>query len=276
MCGIAGYISLKNSIQAHQLKEATNLLHRRGPDTKGSYFSEGNRVGLGHRRLSILDLSTSADQPMFSSDRRYVIAYNGEVYNYKELTCQLNDKGASLKTTSDTEVILELFAEQGVQCFKELNGMFALAIYDIQNQILTIARDHAGIKPLFIYYDEADFIFASELKAIQSVKKSQLSINKKAIPYFLHLGFIPHPLTIYNKTEKFPAAHYLQIDSNEQRFSNLDRSVTSFWQIESKIEMNSIKDEKAAKKKLTGLLFDSVEKQLISDVPLGTFLSGGD
>ena len=212
---------------------------------------------------------------MFSSNGRYVIVYNGEVYNYKELTCQLKDKGASLKTTSDTEVILELFAEQGVQCFKQLNGMFALAIYDIQKQILTVARDHAGIKPLFIYYDEADFIFASELKAIQSIKKSQLSINKKAIPYFLHLGFIPHPLTIYNNTEKFPAAHLLQIDVNSQNFSNLNSSITSFWKLESKIEMNSINDEKTAKQKLTGLLFDSVEKQLVSDVPLGTFLSGG-
>ncbi len=275
MCGIAGYISLNNSIQSHQLKIAIDLLKHRGPDAEGSYFSEDNKVGLGHRRLSILDLSTSADQPMFSADSRYVIVYNGEVYNYKELTYKLKDKGASLKTTSDTEVILELFAEQGVQCFKELNGMFALAIYDTQKQILTIARDHAGIKPLFIYHDGNDFIFASELKAIQSLKQSQLSINKKAIPYFLHLGFIPHPLTIYNNTEKFPAAHCLQIDINKQKFSNLNSSITSFWQLESKIEMNSIKDKKAAKQKLTDLLFDSVGKQLISDVPLGTFLSGG-
>lgn len=275
MCGITGYISLNNSIPSHQLKKATDLLQHRGPDAEGFYFSEDNKVGLGHRRLSILDLSSSADQPMFSSDGRYVMVYNGEVYNYKELTYKLKDKGASLKTTSDTEVILELFAEQGVQCFKELNGMFALAIYDIQKHILTIARDHAGIKPLFIYFDEADFIFASELKAVQSVKQSQLSINKKAIPYFLHLGFIPHPLTIYNNTEKFPAAHFLQIDVNSQSFSTLNSSITSFWKLESKIEMNSINDKKTAKQKLTGLLFDSVEKQLISDVPLGTFLSGG-
>ena len=275
MCGITGYISLNNSIPSHQLKKATNLLQHRGPDAEGFYFSEDNKVGLGHRRLSILDLSSSADQPMFSSDGRYVMVYNGEVYNYKELTYKLKDKGASLKTTSDTEVILELFAQQGVQCFKQLNGMFALAIYDIQKHIITIARDHAGVKPLFIYYDQGDFVFASELKAIQSMKKSQLSINKKAIPYFLHLGFIPHPLTIYNNTEKFPAAHFLQIDVNSQSFSTLSSSITFFWKLESKIEMNSINDKKTAKQKLTGLLFDSVEKQLISDVPLGTFLSGG-
>jgi len=275
MCGITGYISLNNSIPSHQLKKATDLLQHRGPDAEGFYFSEDNKVGLGHRRLSILDLSSSADQPMFSSDGRYVMVYNGEVYNYKELTYKLKDKGASLKTTSDTEVILELFAQQGVQCFKQLNGMFALAIYDIQKHIITIARDHAGVKPLFIYYDQGDFVFASELKAIQSMKKSQLSINKKAIPHFLHLGFIPHPLTIYNNTEKFPAAHFLQIDVNSQSFSNLSSSITFFWKLESKIEMNSINDKKTAKQKLTGLLFDSVEKQLISDVPLGTFLSGG-
>ena len=109
-------------------------MQHRGPDAEGFYFTDDERMGLGHRRLSILDLSTSADQPMFSSDGRYIISYNGEVYNFKELKHQLNDKGASLKTTSDTEVILELFAEQGTSCFKNFNGMFALAIYDLEKK----------------------------------------------------------------------------------------------------------------------------------------------
>ena len=167
MCGIAGYISLNNLITKQQLVKATDLLTHRGPDAGGFYFSEDEKIGLGHRRLSILDLSESANQPMFSADGRYVITYNGEVYNFKELKEQLRDKGASLKTTSDTEVILQLFAERGESCFKDLNGMFALAIYDLQKNVLTICRDHAGIKPLFIYYDESNFIFASELKSIQ-------------------------------------------------------------------------------------------------------------
>ena len=212
MCGIAGYISLQHLTKPAQLKEATGLLQHRGPDAEGFYFSGDERVGLGQRRLSILDLSSSADQPMFSADGRYCIVFNGEIYNFNELRLQLRDKGAYLKTTSDTEVIVELFAEKGVGCFKDLNGMFALALFDLQENIVTLARDHAGIKPLFIYYDDSDFIFASELKAIRSMKKAQLVINKTAIPYFLHLGFIPHPHTIYRNTLKFPAAHYLQIN----------------------------------------------------------------
>ena len=125
MCGIAGYISLSNSIKPTALMKATSAIQHRGPDAEGFYFSDDEKVGLGHRRLSILDLSSSANQPMLSSDGRYVIIFNGEIYNFKELQQKLNDKGASLKTTSDTEVILQLFAEQGVRCFKDFNGMFA-------------------------------------------------------------------------------------------------------------------------------------------------------
>jgi asparagine synthase (glutamine-hydrolysing) len=275
MCGIAGYISLRNSIKPLNLKKATGLMQHRGPDAEGFYFTDDEKLGLGHRRLSILDLSTSADQPMFSSDGRYIISYNGEVYNFKELKHQLKDKGASLKTTSDTEVILELFAQQGIRCFKNFNGMFALAIYDVEKKVLTLCCDHAGIKPLFIYHDETDFIFSSELKAIKAIKENQLTINKGAIPYFLHLGFIPHPLTIYNNIEKFPAAHCLQVNINTSNFSGINSAITSFWNIESSIEKNSINDEATAKKTLKNLLFDSIEKQLISDVPIGTFLSGG-
>jgi len=229
MCGIAGYISLNNPISRQQLVKATNLLQHRGPDAEGFYFSEDEKVGLGHRRLSILDLSTSANQPMFSADSRYAIIFNGEVYNFKELRQKLHDKGASLKTTSDTEVILQLFAEQGVSCFRDFNGMFSLAIYDLQKKVLTLCRDHAGIKPLFIYYDESDFIFASELKSIQLITGSKLTINKSAIPYFLHLGYIPHPLTIFKNVEKFPAAHYLQIDVGRHNFDTLAPDITSFW-----------------------------------------------
>jgi asparagine synthase (glutamine-hydrolysing) len=275
MCGIAGYLSLKNNIAPNQLIRATELLQHRGPDAKGFYFSEDEKVGLGHRRLSILDLSSSANQPMFSGDGKYAIIYNGEVYNFKELKQKLSDKGGSLTTTSDTEVILQLFAEQGVNCFKDFNGMFSLAIFDLKKSILTLGRDHAGIKPLFIYYDESDFIFASELKSIQLIKKTQLTINKNAISYFLHLGFIPHPLTIFNNVEKFPAAHYLQIDINKYNFQSISSNITSFWNLESSIKTNAITDETDAKKTLTNLLFDAVEKQLISDVPIGTFLSGG-
>ena len=130
MCGIAGFISLNNSITEAQLRQATQLIQHRGPDAEGFHFSDDNSVGLAHRRLSILDLSVAANQPMFSADGRYCIVFNGEVYNFNELKQQLTDKGASLKTSSDTEVILELFAQKGPACFAEMNGMFAFAIYD--------------------------------------------------------------------------------------------------------------------------------------------------
>lgn len=280
MCGIAGYISLNNSIQPNQLQQAAAVMQHRGPDAEGFYFSNDNkpdscRVGLAHRRLSVLDLSTAANQPMFSADGRYCIVFNGEVYNFNELKLQLNDKGASLKTTSDTEVILELFAQRGPSCFKDMNGMFAFAIYDKQENIVTLCRDHVGIKPLFYYADDTNLVFASELKVIMNLMKDKLVINKTAIPYFLHLGFIPEPLTIYNNTYKFPSAHYVQLKLNSGSFKNLSTEIKSFWKLADAIQPATISDEPSAKKKLNELLLDAVQKQLISDVPIGTFLSGG-
>ncbi|MBC7888524.1 MAG: asparagine synthase (glutamine-hydrolyzing) [Ferruginibacter sp.] len=275
MCGIAGYISLNNIINEQQLKQAAFLMKHRGPDADGYYFSDDKTVGLAHRRLSILDLSASANQPMFSADGRYCIVFNGEVYNFKELRQQLSDKGALLKTTSDTEVILQLFAEQGNACFTSMNGMFAMAIYDTVKQIITLSRDHIGIKPLFYYCDDTEFIFSSELKVIRYIKEKQLAINKKAIPYFLHLGYIPQPLTIYQNVFKFPSASYCEISIRHGSFINTPETVQTFWRPEDQITAAPLKDERIAKKKLKALLTDAVEKQLISDVPIGTFLSGG-
>ena len=272
MCGIAGYISLDNQITEEKLKQSSMLLQHRGPNAAGFYFSADKKMGLAHRRLSVLDLSVSANQPMFSANGRYCIVFNGEVYNFRELALLLKDKGASLKTSSDTEVILELFAQQGPACFASMNGMFAFAIYDLHQNILTLCRDHVGIKPLFLYQHEKTIIFASELKVIRFIVGRELSINAKAIPYFLHLGFIPQPLTIYNHTSKFAPGHYVQVDINKVA---TPLSLQPFWQLSDTITADPVKDESAAKKQLQSLLFDSVEKQLISDVPTGTFLSGG-
>ena len=275
MCGISGFISLKNTLRPAQLKSATDLMLHRGPDAGGFYFTEDEKLGLGHRRLSILDLSAGANQPMMSRDGRYVLVFNGEIYNFNELKLQLADRGASLRTTSDTEVILELFAQKGTHCLRELNGMFALAIYDTEKKMLTLCRDHAGIKPLFIYYNEDELVFASELKVIRAIKKEALRLDRRAIPYFLHLGYIPHPLTIFASTEKFPAAHFVQLDLRAASFRDLPAQFRRFWDLETGLTAETLRDETAARKTLTGLLFDSVEKQLVSDVPIGTFLSGG-
>ena len=275
MCGIAGYISLRNLISPDDLIIANQLLVHRGPDAGGSYFSTDKRVGLAHRRLSILDLSETADQPMHSLNGRYQMVYNGEVYNFKELRKKLPDEGAKLKTSSDTEVILELFNIHGPVCFQWLNGMFALAIFDTQLNIVTLCRDHVGIKPLFVYCDGSDLIFSSELKAIVSIKKGKLKVNRQAIPYFLHLGFIPQPLTIYEDVIKFPSGSYCQVEVNGTGSIDIDLSIKPFWNLASKIEAKPLENEFLARKELSSLLFDSVEKQLVSDVPIGTFLSGG-
>lgn len=274
MCGIAGYISLNNTVTPAKIKRACLLLQHRGPDAEGFYFSKDERVGLAHRRLSVLDLSAAANQPMFSANGRYCIVFNGEVYNYKQLAQLLACKGASLKTASDTEVILELFVQLGPSCFSRMNGMFAIAIFDLQEKILTLCRDQLGIKPLFFYQDEQTILFGSELKVIKNVLGDSLEINRDAIPCFLHLGFIPQPLTIYLNTIKFPAGHYLQVSTEEKYFAP-SPDMIPYWETAKCITPSKFGNGPVAKKQLNELLLAAVQRQLVSDVPIGTFLSGG-
>ena len=264
MCGIAGFIS--TLYNKEHLQKMTNSIAHRGPDAEGFFEDENQGVYLGHRRLSILDLSNVANQPMTSHCGRYVMVYNGEIYNYKEIR---DSKFTSHKwiTTSDTEVVLESYAKYGSMCFEWFNGMFALVIWDKQNKELIIARDQMGIKPLFVYQDENIIAFASEIKAIKSIIP-HLEINKKAIPYFLHLGYIPHPITIFKKINKFSAGEYAFIKE-----STITRH--QYWSVQNNILPTVVSNEKEAKFELKRLLFDAVEKQLVSDVSIGTFLSGG-
>jgi asparagine synthase (glutamine-hydrolysing) len=269
MCGIAGAFS-KHNIDKEAMQKATDTLLHRGPDASGYYLDRSGKVFLGHRRLSIIDLSETANQPMFSANGRYVMVYNGEIYNFNELRAKLPDH--YWKTHSDTEVILELFAKYGTNSFAWLNGMFALSIFDQQTNRLFICRDQVGIKPIFYYWDETDFIFGSELKVIVEAKgkEKKLTINKTAIPHFLHLGFIPEPLTIFQKVYKFPSAHYSILDIASGKFE-----LHKYWTAEKHFLNAPITSEKEAFTKYKGLLFDVVQSQMISDVPLGTFLSGG-
>jgi asparagine synthase (glutamine-hydrolysing) len=272
MCGISGFISTKNKFNKADLLQMTSCLKHRGPDADGLFMDEGGQTGLGHRRLSILDLSDAANQPMFSSCGRYVIVFNGEVYNFKEIAASLKQQNASLQfnTASDTEVVLQAFIQKGTSVFSELNGMFAFAIYDKQQRRLTVGRDHIGIKPLFYYWDGESFVFASELKAFGGLRQLKRKVNEQAISQFLHLGYIPEPLTIYHNIYKFPSGHFLEIVPQD-----VSLQVKPFWKVEDKIGVDVLKNENQAKDELRRLLFDSVEKQLVSDVPIGTFLSGG-
>lgn len=262
MCGIAGYHSNQRAEQ-DVVKKMTDALAHRGPDASGIFCDK--QFGLGHRRLSILDLSNHANQPMQSSCGRYCIAYNGEVYNYKEIAKELD---VTLRTTSDTEVIVESFAKWGTEMVNRLNGMFAIAILDKQTQNLYLFRDRVGIKPLFIYQHNGLFGFSSELKSFQESKSFSLTINRKAIPQFLHLGFIPEPATIYNEALKFPAGHY-------GIYNGESLKTVPYWQLDDCLTDAVISDENEAKETLSDLLHDSVSRRLMSDVPFGTFLSGG-
>ena len=262
MCGIAGFLS--NQFSKDDLIKMTSAIKHRGPDAQGHFFDDNLNIGLGHRRLSIIDLSATANQPMTSHCGRYIMVFNGEIYNYKEIAAELN---ISLNTNSDTEVILEAFSKWGVSFLDRLNGMFAIVIYDQQKKDLYLFRDRLGIKPLFYHWNANEFIFGSELKSIKA-SGIQLKINKEIIPSYLHLGYIPQNHTIYQNTFKLPAGSYGII-------KNKEFNVHSFWSPENCIEKEPIANYQAAKKKLNNELKLAVEKRLISDVPLGTFLSGG-
>lgn len=265
MCGIAGFVDYKKETTRESLALITDRIAHRGPDAAG-YFFDGC-VGLGHRRLSILDLSAAANQPMYSTDGRYVIIYNGEVYNYRELATRLK---VSLKTTSDTEVILEAFIQWGPDFVHQLNGMFAFAIYDQLKQQLFLYRDRMGIKPLYYFYDGCRFAFSSELKSLVRLPflKGKLSLNKEAISQFLHLGYIPRPNSIYAQINKLDSGTYVVLSRTEME-------VHPYWKLEDQVKAKVLSDEKEAKKQLKELVLSSVQYRMISDVPFGTFLSGG-
>lgn len=247
----------------------TRRLEHRGPDAEGLFYQhvEGFAVGLGHRRLSIIDLSTAANQPMTSQDGRYTLIYNGEVYNFQEIR-DTKLPGFPWRTHSDTEVILESFARFGVESFSWLNGMFAFAIWDNIDHRMYVCRDRIGIKPFYYYQQDGEFVFASELKSLQDVLPKQ-ELDFAAITNFLYLGYIPQTQTIYRSCKKLLPGHYAVIGSN-----GLEQ-VTSYWQLENTIARDTIRDAAAAKMQLKDLMEDAVQKCMISDVPLGIFLSGG-
>ena len=269
MCGIAGFLSFDKLYTESQLQIITTRLSHRGPDASG-YFYDGI-CGLGHRRLSIIDLSENANQPMYSENDRYVIIYNGEVYNFHELGAELmQNKHADFKfkTSSDTEIILEAFLQYGENFVEHLNGMFAIAIYDKTEQSLLLYRDRIGIKPVFYYWDGQNILFASELKSIVAIKENELKVNNKSVYDFLHLGFIPAPNTIYQDVFKLNPGAYLKADK-----TSLKKKV--YWSLKDKITTKTISNKEEALVKLSDLIMSSVQYQLRSDVPFGVFLSGG-
>lgn len=266
MCGIAGGFALKPEGKKYisGISRAISCISHRGPDGEGIFVDE--MVALGHRRLSIIDTSSAANQPMFSRDKRYIIIFNGEIFNYKELQSKYF-KDHSFVTTSDTEVFLELFIKIGADAFRELRGFFAAAIYDSLNGEVFLARDRFGKKPVHVYCNEDVLLFASELKALLSFGIPK-EVNWSVLPYYFQLNYIPQPLSILKGVQKLLPGHYLKI--SKSRVEDV-----AYYELKLRKQDYSSLSYQEAQKKLVGLMDDATRLRLISDVPLGAFLSGG-
>jgi asparagine synthase (glutamine-hydrolysing) len=267
MCGIAGFYNLKLDRAEEKFPGIIQSIKQRGPDADGVYYNEEAGVGLFHTRLSIIDTSSLANQPFTSSNKRYTLVFNGEIYNYKELyTEYLGD--VDLKTTSDTEILVELFARYREKCFEWLNGMFALAIYDHTEDVVFLARDRVGEKPLYYYWQNNAFVFGSELKAINQVLQKKFTFNRSALPLYLQLGYFPEPHTIYEEVYKFPSGSFGIVHRTTLR-------IEKFWSLEAASGAQLLRDENLIIEKTKKILNDSVKLRLQADVPFGIFLSGG-
>jgi len=267
MCGIAGFTQFQKKyvtdVPALLEKMGTAIQHR-GPDAAGVFFDDC--VGLCHRRLSIIDLSESGAQPMYSSSGRYVTVYNGEIYNFKSLRQELQAEGVSFRGSSDTEVLLALFEKHGVDCLSMLNGMFALAIWDTQQQELFLARDRLGKKPLYVYQKDGRLLFASEIKAILSAPDIDRSVRNDAVQDYFFYQYVPDPKTIFQHVHKLAPGHWMKVDR---------QGVTrrQYWDVSFSKQHTGSREQ--IEGELVELLDDSVRMRMISDVPLGAFLSGG-
>lgn len=261
MCGISGF----NFKDEKLIRAMVQSLEHRGPDDQGFYLDDG--VSLGHNRLSIIDLSPKGHQPMFTADSRYAITYNGELYNFQEIKKDLAAKGYKFISQSDTEVILYAYAAYGPACLDKFNGIFALAIWDKEKQELFAARDHFGIKPFFYYFKDNKFIFASEIKAILEHPVSR-ELDLDSLNLFFRLLYIPGPRTIFKNIKKLSAGHYLLLRAGRL-------TISRYYNLAEKIKQSPINSWTEAKQLVRQTFDQAVQRQLISDRPLGLFLSGG-
>ncbi|HCE43828.1 MAG TPA: asparagine synthase (glutamine-hydrolyzing) [Lentisphaeria bacterium] len=266
MCGIVGIVHLDGSpVNPEILSSMNSAIIHRGPDGDG-VWNDGP-AGLAHRRLSIIDLA-GGKQPLTNEDGTVWITYNGEIYNHAELRRNLENKGHKFKSSCDTEVIVHLYEEYGRDCVTFLNGMFAFGIYDSKNRILLLARDRMGQKPLVYFSDQKRIVFASELQALAKHPQMPRDINLQALHDYFSLQYIPHPDTIYSKVKKLPPAHTLEVNLEFGK-TRLNR----YWKC--RFDKKNDMTYEEAKSLLRQRLEDSVRIRLMSDVPLGAFLSGG-
>lgn len=285
MCGIVGEISGIHEFREGSILAKCDLLRHRGPDSQGTYACEiegkGGRykIALGHRRLKVLDLSSRAAGPMPNDDGTIWITYNGEIYNFREIRSELQSGGWKFRTESDTEVLLKAYEAWGIECLGMLNGMFAFGIWDGRLKRLFLARDQVGIKPLYFECRRKGLIFASELKAVRSFSDTSHEVDPVSLAEYLALGYVPGPRTIFKDVLKLQPAHYLVWCDGEL-------AIRRYWKPSDYIRRHSeggkLRDggnQPLESRELTTRLFEllraSIRRQLVSDVPLGAFLSGG-
>ena len=266
MCGIAGQVNFGKAIVEQDISAMNDALRHRGPDGFGTYLNESKTVGLGHRRLSFLDLSEAGKQPMSAADGKLWITYNGEVYNYVELRAQLEGKGYQFKSHTDTEVILHGYEEWGYDVLNHLKGMFALGIWDGNKKELFLARDRFGIKPLYYYHQNGNFVFASEIKGIKANTTVTTTLDITSFADYFVYRYVPTPKSIWKEVKKVPVASYLILKADGST------EVKQYWNIPFAEKTISDKD---AVEKFDELFLNSVKTHARSDVPVGSFLSGG-
>lgn len=266
MCGICGYYSFEQDARSKEavLRNAIEALSLRGPDGNGSFVE--NAAALGHARLAIIDVSENANQPLFDASKRYVIVFNGEIYNYKELKEELLLKGYLFSTKSDTEVLLNAYIEFGTACLEKLNGFFGFAIYDRQKRTLFVARDRFGIKPLLFAQTDKGIAFASEMKALIEFGIDK-TIDFESLSYFFRLNYIPAPHTVFKSVQRLMPGQFFTADEKGVKLE----TYYDLRERQNKIDI----PYQDAMTQLETMLDESVQKRLVSDVPLGCFLSGG-
>ncbi len=285
MCGITGFFETNQSRDRAEMRAIgqamSAALTRRGPDDHGQWQDPDLPLLFGHRRLSVIDLSAEGHQPMASSSGRYVITYNGEIYNFQELSIELEALGAHFHGRSDTEIMLAAFDQWGInQALQKLNGMFAFALWDREARQLHLIRDRLGKKPLYMGWAGKTLIFGSELKALRAHPDFKASINRQALTLYMRYGYVPPPHSIYENVWQLPAGCRMALDLSKLKTgSDVSASIEPYWHhprvvSEARQKQKPLSDAQAIED-FENLLTESVRKRMISDVPLGAFLSGG-